>query len=174
MSRLSKTAIHFREQDCLTQVWGEMFLPDTSAQFRKLRHSPKRFVWYMLISVTASFSKPNTFPLHLQSGESKHRGMKPVPFSLTHTANPRAFCLEFPWVSKQLDLYPSQEAALRETSGSSLYLVCCSSHIYFLKKSLLGWAGGKTGSRSFWLLKEDHPVALSNKSYIFPTKKNNS
>lgn len=44
------------------------------------------------------------------------------------------------------------------------------SHIYFLKNSLLGWAGGKTGSRSFWLLKGDHPVALSNKSYIFPTK----
>lgn len=125
MPRLSKTAVHCREQDFLIQVWGEMCLPNSSARFGKLRLSPKRLVWHTLIMLTASISQPSRhFPPPSAGWGELAQGSEAC--ACAHTWQIPELSAWNPRVSKQLDLYPSQEAALRGTSGSSLYLVCCS------------------------------------------------
>lgn len=150
-----------------------MCLPTSSARFWELRLSPERVAQHALTILAASFSQPSTrLPPSICKPGRVSVGECRLCLSLVCTRQiPELSAWNPPESTNSWVSIPVRRQLSEEHLAPVSILSAAPSHIYFRKKSLLGReAGGKTGSRFFWLLKEDHPVALSNKSYIFPTK----
>lgn len=106
-------------------------------------------------------SQAHASSLHLQAGKSQGRkaGAVPSPGARTRQIPELSACNPPESANSWVSIPVGRQLSEEHLAPVSV-LSAAPSHIYFLAKTLLGGAGGETGSRFSALLKQDHPAAL--------------